>query len=368
MILAEQLRELLAFRCPEPSVLSVQLAIGASDHRRALGGALQALRPVDTAARLEDLKRVEQFVEHDYQPGSERGLVLFSAKRRGLWRVCPLPEPVKTRIQIGQRPSLAALVNQSDQYHRYGVAVLGGSRARFLEIFMGRHREYEERRPQNGRAGSFVGDTASAIERLTRSQGFDRIVLCAPSELESAMVDRLRPVVQNNLILDQTLTTSMPAEQIARRVQTAEAEARRVRESVLAHRLVDEAGAGPRAVLGLARTLWSFENAPIRSLFVRDGFAKMGRCCAGCGRLSLLDGKCVSCGRPTVAVFNVVEELAQRALDRNAELVRLLHPSPLDNHGHIGALLAEGEASDPRAAELKSSEPNRSSIPVPVEA
>jgi hypothetical protein len=57
------------------------------------------------------------------------------------------------------------------------------------------------------------------------------------------------------------------------------------------------------------------------------------------------ESRCPACQGQTEAVFNLVEKMIERASDSHCEVELLLHPSALDNMGHIGAELSETAAA-----------------------
>lgn len=344
MITQKHLQELLSFKTPGPSVLSLYLEAGDQTPFATLQRQARALAKSDPAIEAsEDLKRVERYLAEEFEPGRFRGLAIFSAKRFGLWRVCSLPEPVRNKLVIDSKPALAPLLSQTDQHHRFGVVLAGPTRARFLEVFMGRVRDYDSMTlPAAAEPGhDFLKSITDSLEALSRNQGFQRVVLGTSPELSLPLVNHLHTHLQQNLILDPDLDPESPADSVLERISACEAEARKVRESVLVHRLLDAAQAGKRAALGLERVLGALRQGRVKLLLARDGFAKMGRSCPGCGRLSLDDPKCLDCRRPTEAVFNIVSEMIDRALEAGCEVFRLRNDSPLDNVGRIGAELCD---------------------------
>jgi len=250
---------------------------------------------------------------------------------------------------------LAPLLSITDQHQRFGVVLADESRARFQEVFMGQIKEYADLAmtlhglgPAQGRA------VAEQLDALARNQKFGRILLGAAPGIAIRLAGQLRNELQQNLILDESLTVETPAAAVLERIRSCEGEARKVRESVLAHRLLDLAASGGPAVLGLDRTLLALRRGQVRLLLTRDELAKMGHRCTRCGDLNVAFNRCPACDGPAETVFNVVEEMIARALDSHCEVVRLLHPSPLDNLGHIGAELTQEALSAPssRAAEV----------------
>lgn len=350
MITQKHLQELLSFKTPTPSALTVYLE---TETERAFAGyqrQLKALTRRDPSlSENEDVRRVEKYLAEEFEPGAFPGLAIFSAKRFGLWRVCPLPEPVHDRLVIDQKLQLAPLLAQADQHHRFGVLLAGPERARFLEVFMGQVREYDNMvQPAAGAEGhAYVKTISESLEALSRNQAFQRVVIGVSPSLSLPLVNHLHTQLQQNLILDAELDPDATAQAVLARITACESEARKVRESVLVHRLLDAAQTTKLASLGLERTLAALRAGRLRLLLARDGFAKMGRACAACGRLSLDETKCVDCRHSTEAVFNLVAEMIDRALSTGVEVFRLHHDSPLDNLGKIGAELCDDAGIKP---------------------
>lgn len=361
MITVKQLAELTSFEAPESSVVSLYLEITDwKTHPRIFQKMLAEATPRLPGLQRElqeDVRRIEEYLAEPVPPGF-RGLAVFSSKRHGLWHACPLPQPVKDRILVGSRPRPEALLAMARQYHRYGVALVCRNRARFLEAYMGQITEYEELRLVHRGAGhaapahDYLKSAADMLAGLSRANGCDRVILGAAPALVPLFIDRLRPDLEHNLILDPRITPGISLAEALDRIVLCEREARKVRESVLVHRLLDDAAAPVHAaVVGLHRTLDALQKGQARLLLVRDGFAKMGRACRHCGALSIGEPRCPACRRPTEAVFNLVEELVSRAIDQGCEVFRLLNETPLDNVGRIGAELAFSGAAAPAAPE-----------------
>jgi hypothetical protein len=346
MITAKHLTELLNFKTPSPAVVSLYL--DSFIDRGHLGTMRRLLQRAAEGASAhphlqEDLSRIADFVESEYEADGNRALAIFSAKRFGLWRVCRLPQSVKPQIRVAEKPYLAPLLSMTDQHLRFGAVLAGPGGARFLEVFMGAAQEYPDLAipaPDPARQHDFLKEVSDKLDGLARNQGFQRIVVGVAADLSSKLVSHLHSSIEHNLILDPDLDPTATAQATLARIAACESQARQVRETVLVHRLVDAARGGKGlAVLGLERTLDALQKGQVRLLMARDGWAKMGRRCPQCGRLSISWTKCVDCGRSTETVFNLVEEMVDRALESNCEVFRLLHETPLDNLGRIGAEL-----------------------------
>jgi peptide chain release factor subunit 1 len=365
MILSRHLHELSQFKAPSAAVLSVYLDLEGGRKPESLLSALK--RSSGAAIPSEDFAALERGLDAPSIEGA-RGLAAFSCAKLGLLRLCPLPEPVRPRLFLETAPALRPLLNLVDQYQRYGVVLLGTRRMRVLEFFMGRARELDEHclRASELPTGRllYLKAATGRIETLSRQLGFQRLIVCAPEGLEKGFVDQLPRALQDNLILDPGLGDLASLAETRLRIADADFQARKVREQVLAHRLLD--AAGKTSVVGLSRVLEAVEQGRARTVLYRDGFAKLGRCCTGCGRLSLTQIKCVWCSAPTQTLFNLAQELADRALAQGAEVFRLSSQTPLDNLGSIGAELrpagvpVSAASTLPAAAALKDSPSLRS--------
>ena len=331
----------MSFKTPSPAVVSLYLDIdGGRSPGAALSASYKGLADSALGALTQELQAVEQALEEP-RLRSERGLAVFSSRRFRLLRICTLPEPVKTRLVVDDKPFLGPLLNLVDQYQRYGVAVVTPQGARFLEYFMGRVRELPEQAiSAEGACGSraaLARAAAARLETLSRQLKFQRVIVACAGDLRPLVIELLHRFLRDNLIVDDVVDHDWSAEAVRAHICAAESQARRLREFVAAQRLIDEAG--DRAALGLRRTLDAAQRGRAKTLLVRDGFTKLGRRCAGCARLSLDDTKCAACGAGTETVFDLIGELCDRAMEQGAQVLRMLHRTPLDNVGYVGVEL-----------------------------
>lgn len=343
MLSANDIHALLNLRASSPSVVSVYLELSPGrDHQREFKNVvkeasqnnplLQGLDP--------DLARLNAFVDA-LAPGSDRGLALFSAQRHGFWQAVGLPQTVKSVLRVDAQPFLNPLVNILDQYHRYGVLLLDEERSRLLEVFLGRAVELEEpplALPKQTRHVR-LKSVADRLMAFVRSRGVERVILAAPPELEAPFISHLHGFIQDNLIVDSQMAPGMPVKAAVERVVNGETQSRIVRESVLVYRLLDAVRADGMGVVGLQETLNALHRGQVRMLLLREGLARIGRVCSRCRALALSGRKCVFCGALTEGVFDVIQELAQAALEQNCEVIRILHDRRLDAFGGLGAEL-----------------------------
>lgn len=352
MLSPRRIHELLDFNVGHAEVLSLYLELDPAGAPHAYKWLLQEALERESALRelRKDLDRVERFLS-ELKPGSLKGVAVFSAEAVGLWEAAPLPYTFKNLLAVDKRPYLDPLLAILEQHQRYGVVLLGPDSERVLEVHLG---QIEERREDWGAARALGRRAAPAPEpphgrlralaaraaRAAQARRWDRLIVGAPRELEGLFTGHLPIRLKHNLILDPGLKTGLADREVLERVLVNEREARKVRESVLVHRLVDGAGGDGPAVLGLERTLDALQSGVVRTLLVRDGLAKIGRMCGACGHLSLSDRKCASCGEATSQVFNLVAEMIQCAIDQDCEVIPILYDNRLDSLGRIGAELS----------------------------
>lgn len=328
MILSQKdLQRLLDFQAPAEQVVSLYMKAGDT-----LANLRRRCPAADSLKLRADMAKLEAAAASLKSSGL-RAMAAFSCDKLGLFRAFPLHLPPRPGLFVGVRPYLPPLLSLTDQHQRYGVAVLG-SRPRFLEAYLGSLEE----RPADLPAGDTTA-LAAALEDLTRRQALQRLILVAPPELEKDLQGRLHTLLQDNLILDSALHCEMDDSQLAVALAVRERDALAVREQVMAHRLVDEAAAG-RGVTGMAATLNAFREGRVKRLLVRDGFAKLGRACTACGRLSFEEPRCVLCSKATEVVFDLAGEMVDRTLKNGGEAITLFNHGALDNVGRIGAELA----------------------------
>lgn len=341
---AARIEALAAFHSKEPDAVSLHLAVDA-------GGLYPSkLHQLTTDARRDpkmkllgrDLDRIEAFVASEFVPGPHRMAAVYSCAKRGLFETFALPQPFKSSLSVGATLDLKPLTALVGQYHRFVALLLGPDKARFIELHMGQAVELD------ALEGDFIGldglgAVASRAATLARERRFDRLILGAPPNLEAALIPLLDAELQKDLILEPVLGPERPIDAVLERVIHNEQQARRVRESVLVHRLLDEARQGG-AVTGLEAVAAAVQQGCVSRVLVRDGYAKMGRSCPKCGHLSVDHRSCPWCFKATEMVLDVVGELISRALELGCEVYRVMHDPRFDGICRVGAELKVPQA------------------------
>ena len=336
---AARIEALAAFRSQEAGAVTLHLAVDAgglypSTLHQLVAGARRHPRLKLLGG---DLDRIESFVGSEFVPGPHRMVAIYSCGKRGLFEAFVLPQPFKSALTVGETLNLHPLTALAGQYHRFVALLLGTGKARFIELHMGEALELESMEGDFGGIDG-LGAVASRAGTLARERRFDRLILGAPPALEAALIPLLDPAVQKEVILEPVLGPDRPIDAVLERVLHNERQARRVRESVLVHRLLDEARQGG-AVTGLDAVAAAVQQGCVSRVLVRDGYAKMGRVCGKCGHLSVDHRSCPWCFRATESVLDVVGELVNRSLDLGCEIYRVMHDPRFDGVCRIGAEL-----------------------------
>lgn len=336
---AARIDSLAAFRSPEADAVTLHLAVDGGGLYPSTFHKLAADARLDPSLKLlgRDLERIEKFIASEFMPGPHRMAAVFSCAKRGLFETFALPQTFKSTLTAGETLDLRPHTALAGQYHRFMVLLLGPTKARFIELYMGQAIELEELKGDfNGLDG--LGLVAACAATLARERRYDRLILGTPAALEVALVPLLEPALQKDLILEPVLGPDRPAEAVLDRVLHNERQARSVRESVLVHRLLDEARQGG-AVTGLEAVAAAVQQGCVARVLVRDGYAKMGRACPKCGHLSVTNRSCPWCFCATDMVLDLVCELDNKALGAGCELYRIMHNARFDGVCRIGAEL-----------------------------
>lgn len=343
---AARIDALAAFRSPEPDVLSLHLAVDEGGlYPEALRRLIEEQLPRLTTFA-NDLAGLERFVTSEFVPGGHRGLALYSCAKRGFFEAYGLPQAVKNDLLVDECLDLSPLRALRGQYYRYGALLAGPKGARFVEIYLGGCVELG--RQEEALDGPDAWERAAARARaLARERRFDRLILGADAGLAERLAGRLDPALQKDLILEPLLGPERPVETVLERVLHNEREARRVTESVLVQRLLDESREGG-AVTGLEAVAAALQQGCVSRVLVRDGYAKMGRACPACGHLSVDHRSCPWCFKSTDTIMDLVEELVSRALAAGCEVFRVMHDPRFDGICRIGAELKAPKAAGTR--------------------
>jgi peptide subunit release factor 1 (eRF1) len=293
----------------------------------------------------------------DSQTPRGKGLAVFSCGPRGLWRVEFFAVRVMDHLAFEDKPDVAPLLRLLDEYERYAVALVDRERARLFVVFAGEIEAAQDFRDHGLAAVSARRDerhheahvyehlkrVAQRLVELYRRRRFDRLILAGPEEATS----ELRRVLPRALA--HRVVATIPAEidagerEILDRTLGIERLVERDAEERLLQQLLDLAGPGGRAVLGVRPTLAALWADLVQTLVVAQSAGGDGSDCPNCQRLE--PGRverCPACASPMRPVHDVFHRAMERTVEQSGSVEVVLGDAErrlLELGGGLGALL-----------------------------
>ena len=102
--------------------------------------------------------------------------------------------------------------------------------------------------------------------------------------------------------------------------------------------VVDRAGAGQPAALGLPDCLWAATAAAVQELLVHDDVTAPGVVCPVCGWLGEAAEVCPVCGAQPTQVLDIIDELVERVLDEGGSTEHVEADTELAAHAVAASL------------------------------
>ena len=84
----------------------------------------------------DEIQAVQKYLDYEYD-WEFRGLAIFVSGET-LWKVLPLPIPVKTQAFYGDRPYVRILLDVMDRFGQYGVALIDKESVRLFSVTWGK--------------------------------------------------------------------------------------------------------------------------------------------------------------------------------------------------------------------------------------
>jgi len=366
----DRIRQFTSYTFP---VLSVYVnRVGTPRDRTSMGATVtELLRPIREVAEsgelsheaamslrsdVKDVQALADRIEADPAPA----VAVFSCHGADWLEYVSLNRRVWDVAQIGIRPYLRPLraaetefrsvavifeprrsvvfVKTSNEFWEYGEVLEEAVRKSNYGGFGG----YEERGVRS-HADAVVQrhfkETADLVFRLYQEEGFDFLFVGGHQEAIDEGSRLLHPYVKGRLagsfVIDtHTMTPALIREQMVEleRAAVVGLEAARVQE------LLDIAGAGGQAVLGIVDVLAAVNSRAIDRLIVSGNFAKEGAVCESCGWLSRNGTSCPVWGSGTRPTDDLVGEIIEATIDESGEVLQVSIASALDQQA-IGAVL-----------------------------
>ncbi len=363
MIREDALHTLLGFEGSGAPVLSLYLNVDPSQRSKAECRlrVKQLLDPKRAEAVTEDVKRVEEFLGHEYD-WQAKGLVIFSCAPKNFWHVVRLQVPVVDSATVSTKPYLRQLSETLSDVERIGVALVDRQTARYFGIYMDAiqelattQRDMLRRHKQQGpspklqraadeNAQQNIKQAAKDAGARFKEFGANRVVLAGQSEQVTAFKEYLPKAWQECIIGELPLDTEATPAQVLSRVNQVIAKVDAEQQAELVKSVASAAQKkGPTGALGLQDTLAALMDGRVMTFVAASGFTATGYQCENCGYLSAtaLDA-CPACGHKMHGVDHLVDVAIRKALENNAHVESIRAPEPaqrLRELGGVGALL-----------------------------
>ncbi len=290
------------------------------------------------------------------EPYAVRGVAVFASAPREFFQVYPLPHSVRDLAVADRSPYIRPLSTLLDEYKRYLVVVVDPKKARFYEMFLGAITDAEKLRgirpfervksppPRRKRHYDYVIaqhylSVAEYTADLMFRKHFDLLIIGEPRAFQGQfslyLPFSLREKIAGTMEADPTDDIAVVLAR-ARRVERAYERAEEER-TLKRFREILEAG-GP-AVAGLPAVLDALMHNQLQTILLAEGFQREGVRCPSCGFLGLEEATCPVCGRPTVRVPDVVDDLVEEAWVQGVGVEHVLEAERLKDVGYVGGFL-----------------------------
>ena len=304
-----------------------------------------------------DLERIRSFLDNDFDRDGVRGLAIFAAGE-AFWQTFSLPERVPDAIKVRRDFHVAPLASRLGHDDGTLVAVVTRERGHVYRLRAGRLEEVlDETEEQPGRHDQggwsqaryqrhiekLVQDhyrgVAEALDGQVRKRGGPKIVLVAPEEQRSDVLDALQPDAKDAVVGVTHAAAHATAADLLEVVRPVLASARATEERELLDRWREEAGRGARAASGWGETVEAASDGRVELLLFAPGANRQLWQCPSCLRGSAEAGNCPLDGTPLEAVAEGLDVVVQRTLAHGGAVFPVAAQPDLDPVEGIGALL-----------------------------
>lgn len=295
--------------------------------------------------------------------GPQRGLALFSCQAQGLDEVLTLPLVAPNLVEIGPSPYIRPLAALAGDHGQTVVVLIDSRQVRFFDGYLGMLTERQELALQgespakqsdgargrggNSRLGRRADEMAARLHKEAAAQLLDmcqagkcqQVIIAGAKTATEAFKEFLHPYLLDRLGGTIAMDVGAPLAEIQKQVAQVQFVGRRQRQEGMLTSLMEGMGPGGKVATGLNQVLASLYEGQVNTLFVSRGFKPAGGFCPNCKRLRHVAGSCPLCNAELTPVNDVVNLAVASAMAQGARLEQIDGDSPLNDLGHIAALL-----------------------------
>ncbi len=360
-MIAEELQSLITFEGKE-KVLSVYLDTDLAHHAKE-AVKLMFRERVKGLGELapKEVREVEKFLDFGYD-WQARGLAIF-ASGQALWKVIPLPLPVKTQVYWADKPYVRVLTDLLDRLGKYVIALYDREGVRLWAVEEGSIRaeatfrgEEVKRHKQGGWAATRLQryedqqalqnlkQALEATQQFCQEHGCKRLMLAGSDEFLAQVKDLLPKAMQSQVIGELTADKDASPKELLNRSLDLLLQADREKEQRLVEEAITAAAKGGPGVIGLADTLYALHQGQVRLLLVEENYHAAGHVCPQCGYVAAhASAKCPFCGHEGLSETpDVVNRAIHKAMETGADINIVRANEALTKAGGIAAILRYG--------------------------
>jgi peptide subunit release factor 1 (eRF1) len=313
-----------------------------------------AMLALDRVGRLGVERDLARILEHLSNPAGLphcRGMALFACEALDLFTAVPLPRVHRTRLILGDTPSIAELAAAEQDSGRLIAVVLDRAHARFFEVAPSGAVELPCLIGMNRRGGKFLSDRADSpgwgehsyhdriqeerhrhyadvigeLGRLIGPGPVHGIVIAGPADHTTAVTRFLPRQLAKRLLGTTRLNpTAVTPAQVHEAMSAVVAEHDRAAGAELVASMQESLGEG-WAVNGPRETLRALSRGQARTLLLRGDLKGGGFRCRETGHLAISKGDCRDEGDP-VPVRDLANEAVDEALRQGVEVAAIGDP------------------------------------------
>ena len=324
----------------------------------------RALEPETTTARqslTRDLERLTQWGQqhlHGTGDSTMPGVALFACSAADLWVEFPSPLPFEDEFTIADRPMLRQLARLDDDYTNALLVLVDSRAARVYEVVLGgflAETDFASEIPGRHKQGGWAQaryqrhvkehmdrhhkEVATYIASYMESHPHTHLIVSGQDDIVASFRHWLPPSVQAQVI--ETLSLDMHDDRHRILEAAHDTLQRHEREEELAtvHLLLNRAGHGSLATVGIQETLAAVNTGRVHKLIMHRNFQGCGWRCLHCGSLGeQVPLQCPVCGGQ-VETVELGEAMISGVLQTDG-FVELIEPDArLAAYEGVGAFL-----------------------------
>jgi peptide chain release factor subunit 1 len=373
MEITKELRTLARFTAGALPVLSVYLDTQWRDQHQRQRVATFLTRQMRQARTLvfetdaarqsleHDLERIAQWEEQRVRGTAEHptpGVALFACHAADLWVEFPSPLPFEDEFTIADRPMLRQLARLDEDYTGALVVLVDSRAARVYEVVLGgflSEADFASEVPGRHKQGGWAQmryqrhvkdhidrhhrEVAAYVATYMTAHPQAHLIVSGHDDIVANWRQMLPPAVQQRLLDTLHLDMHANRQRLLEAVQDILQRHEREEEQASVQRVVNRAGHGELAVLGLQDTLEAVLTARVHMLVMQRDFRLMGWRCLDCGHLMAeAHLQCTVC-RGQVTSVELGEAMVNAVLQADGFVELIAPDARLAAYEGVGALL-----------------------------